>query len=408
MDRIFENPLQRRFDVRRAFYCRGKIAAQTVVFGHSAGFTGEHQIRSYLVGELHANWLDQEDDLIQTDRRDILWSDDVAIEFQKWGQSIVKRIGTLSRDPMKKSVFERFVEVGKLTDRINKAFPGDEQKEIRRSAEEVAKTLGSSLSQSEVEDEAIVNDFVDLTLLLAPHVTLDEMLRAAADENATPGAAVSGILRTARLAELASFGRIADDRVRVIERLLLLKDTATDEMGLQKLIEEAPWLINPQWAPITANQSFKTFKEEFRKYFKKETGYDLNMGDFTNPSKRPDFVLSTQDGRLEVIEIKKPGHTVTDEEVKRIVTYHQTLTDFLEDPGNNEFKKAYPEFRITLVADGVKLTGSERVAYNSLEKEKKILVRMSWSAFLLNTKKMHEAFLKEAERQKQISVAGTK
>src|SRR5262249_36754633 len=28
-----------------------------------AGFTGEHDIRSYLVGEVHADWLDEEEDL---------------------------------------------------------------------------------------------------------------------------------------------------------------------------------------------------------------------------------------------------------------------------------------------------------------------------------------------------------
>ena len=59
-------------------YCRGKIAAQTSIFNQRAGFTGEHSIRSYLVGELHADWLDDDEDLIQTDRRDILWSDDLA------------------------------------------------------------------------------------------------------------------------------------------------------------------------------------------------------------------------------------------------------------------------------------------------------------------------------------------
>ena len=46
-------------------YCRGKFTAQTTVFNRKAGFTGEHNIRSYLVGELHADWLDEQEDLIQ-------------------------------------------------------------------------------------------------------------------------------------------------------------------------------------------------------------------------------------------------------------------------------------------------------------------------------------------------------
>lgn len=83
-------------------YCRGKIAAQTSVFNRKSGFTGEFNIRSYLVGELHADWLDEDEDLIQTDRRDILWSDRLGQEFEEWGQKIVTLIGTKSREPMKK------------------------------------------------------------------------------------------------------------------------------------------------------------------------------------------------------------------------------------------------------------------------------------------------------------------
>ena len=35
-----------------------------------------------------------------------------------------------------------------------------------------------------------------------------------------------------------------------------LKDSEeTREGSLQKLIEDAPWLINPEWAPVTTNQT---------------------------------------------------------------------------------------------------------------------------------------------------------
>lgn len=66
-------------------YCRGKIAAQTPVFNRKSDFTGEHDVRSYFIGELHADWLDEGEDLIQTDRRDILWSDELGRAFEGWG-----------------------------------------------------------------------------------------------------------------------------------------------------------------------------------------------------------------------------------------------------------------------------------------------------------------------------------
>lgn len=89
-------------------YCRGKIATQTNVFNRKSGFTGEYQVRTYLVGELNADWLDEDEDLIQTDRRDILWSDDLGEAFEKWGQDIVQLLGTLSREPLKKAIWTNF------------------------------------------------------------------------------------------------------------------------------------------------------------------------------------------------------------------------------------------------------------------------------------------------------------
>ena len=58
-------------------YVRGKIASITRDFGLPSGFTGEFVARSYLVGEVHADWIDDEDDLIQTHRQDILWASDL-------------------------------------------------------------------------------------------------------------------------------------------------------------------------------------------------------------------------------------------------------------------------------------------------------------------------------------------
>jgi hypothetical protein len=383
-------------------YCRGKIAAQTTVFGRKAGFTGEHSVRSYLVGELRADWLDEDEDLIQTDRRDILWSDDRAAAFQDWGQKIVARIGTLARDPMRKTSFERFLEVGKIQERAEKEFPGAEQSKIRDQVIQVAKTLGRSISPGDLEDDQVVEDFVGLTMLLAPHITLDEMLRAAADDASTPLAAVSKILRTARLAELASFGRIAEDRIRVIEKLEKLKDDQnTNEAEFQRLIEEAPWLVNPQWAPVAANSTFTTLRREFEKFFKKNTGKDIYLGDFTAAGKRPDFVLSSQDTYLQIIEIKRPHYKITNPEMDRIILYDEQMELFLEDSKNAEFKTLVAGFRITLVSDGSSLTGAQKKSYEAMKKEGK-LEHISWRSFLLRTRKMHSSFLEESERQKKI------
>lgn len=383
-------------------YCRGKIAAQTAVFNRSSGFTGEFGIRSYLVGELHCDWLDEDEDMIQTDRRDILWSTEVGTAFEAWGQQLVARVGQLARDPMKRRAWDVFAEKTKVEERIEKVFPGATNKQIRANALELAKIFGQRLREDELADATQLEDLAELCLTFAPHIALDQTLRLAAEAGDSSLGAVSGILRTARVAELTSFGRIASERVRVIARLEDLKDKKeTLESELQDLIEQAHWLIDPKWSPVTSNQSFKTLRLELEKYVMARTGTELSLTPFPQESKRADFVLQNHGGRLEVVEIKRPKHTLTNDEMDRLNAYISMIEDFLADPANKEFRAEFSELHTTLVCDDIGLAGVHKTAFEALI-DKGRLEHISWSSFFLRTRKAHQDFLDEADRQRAL------
>ena len=383
-------------------YCRGKIAAQTSIFNQRAGFTGEHNIRSYLIGELHADWLDEDEDLIQTDRRDILWSDERAAEFEVWGQKMVKQMGTLSRNPMRKQALQLFLETaGDVNARIHKAYPAEEHASIREEAQQLAESLGRKISHENAKNTAIVNELIDLSIDFAPHLSLTSMMKKAIDDADRTLSALALFLRTARIAELSSFGQIAKERLKVLDRLEFLKDADnTNEDELQKLIANAPWLINPEWAPITANQSFSRLGKEFQKYYNRKRGENKPISlSFQEPGKRPDFVLSNQEGKVQIIEIKKPHHKLTNLELDRIVTYYDNMDEFLKSLTDDEFCTYFTGFHITLVCDDLALTGVHRTAFEKYKNEG-ALTRMSWKAFLLKTEQVHQDFLREAQRQR--------
>jgi hypothetical protein len=67
-----------------------------------------------------------------------------------------------------------------------------------------------------LSDPKAIEDMVQLSLLLAPLRTLDEKLRDAADEETTPLNVVNDILRTARLAEMVTFGRQVEKRLQIL------------------------------------------------------------------------------------------------------------------------------------------------------------------------------------------------
>jgi hypothetical protein len=387
-------------------YCRGKIAAQTAVFNRKSGFTGEYNVRSYLVGELHADWLDEAEDLIQTDRRDILWSDELGQAFEQWGQRLVELVGTREREPMKKKVWDEFLATGDVMNRVENAFPGERWKSVRDTTIRIAKLMGERLRPAEAKDTEHVDSLVQLSLMLGPHVQLDEALKDAASDDRAPIAVMATILRTARVAELSSYGMIAEKRVQVIERIIELKDDdASLEQALQNSIEEAPWLINPLWSPITANQSLTSLKNEFEKFFEAETGVEINLNNF-DPDKnarRPDFVLSADDFGLQIIEIKKPKHKLKNDEWDRIQVYIDQMSKFLNLPGHEEFMRIYKGFTVTVVCDEIGLSGAHLRAFESY-KDERTVEHITWTSFLRRTQHMHKEFLAEAERQRQLAV----
>jgi len=385
-------------------YCRGKIAAQTSVFNRKSGFTGEYNVRTYLVGELHADWLDAEEDLIQTDRRDILWSDDLGQAFEAWGRDVVELLGSRSREPMKKATWEQFLEKGDVINKVVAAYPGERWKSVRDTTMRIARMLGERLRPGEVQDVEHVDSLVQLSLMLGPHVDLDDRLSSAAATGVGPLGVVANILRTARVAELSSYGMIADKRVKVIEKITELKDDPTTlEDALQDSIEEAPWLINPQWSPITANQTLQSLREEFTKYYQERTGQAINLEPFEKGNKRPDFVLSSQDLKLQIIEIKRPKHALENDEWDRIQVYIDVMDAFLNQEGHKAFRQFFTGFRMTLVCDEVKLTGAQRAAFRSFLGDGSF-EHVTWSAFLLRTSQTHKEFLLEAQRQKMLAL----
>ena len=349
-----------------------------------------------MVGSIKADWLDEDEDLIQTDRRDILWSHELGEAFKTWGQEIIKYIGRQTRKPIEKKNQETFMQLSKLTEKARQKYP--QSSDIQENAIFIGKQLSKSMRPEEINDNEQRETVVQLSLFLAPHISLNNQLRQAAEEKTNTIQIMSSILNISKVAELTAFGKIAYDRIKVIEQLEKLKDDEdTTEDKLQDLINGAPWLINPQWAPITANQTFTTLKREFQKFYNKKTEKTINLSDFSLPQKRADFILSSQDNKIQIIEIKRPSHKFNNEEMERLDNYTRIMDEFLNAPQHEDFKKLFTDFHTTLICDEINLSGLQQSLFDMRIKHLQ-LTHLNWASFLLKTKQAHQDFLNEAER----------
>lgn len=374
-------------------YARGKIAGVTRDFNQPAGFTGEFAMRSYLVGQVEAEWLDldQGDDLVRTDRQDILWDSDYGQLLRRWGAELIKEIARISREPRRVRVRDEFLRKSKIEERARERF-GDKQ--VARVAIDLAKKFGGFAAEDELDDDVYVEDLSQIILSVAPHQALMEAFHEFTNQ-VTKGEAsldqMLDIFSKAQIAELASYAQIAAQRVRVINDLQQIIDESMDEDQFQALIANAPWLIEPSWTVITKNQSLKNFKHAFEKFWKKKHGADVSLA-IDHESKRPDFTLVSIDGLLHIVEIKKAGHAFDDTDFARLINYVDAFEQFF-DENKETVSEFYREWRIDLVADGQKLKQSANLrSFQGLEKENRVK-RMSWRDFLTRAKKVHEQFL---------------
>jgi hypothetical protein len=375
-------------------YTRNKFVASTRDFEQPAGFTGEFTIRSYLVGEVYADWLDLDDgdDLIRSDRQGILWESDYGRALRAWGASILREIGALSKEPRRKRVRDLFMSKTDVKERAKERFGDDE---VAATAVEIAKQIGAFAAEDELNDLGYLEDLTDFILSVAPHKALIQAFQRFAKE--VEGGEEPTLLTLldlfgkTRVAELASYVQIASERVMAIRELEKIVLSKADESELQELISRAPWLIEPTWSVITKNQALKTFKRLFEDFYEERTGNKVILG-IGMENKRPDFTLVSLGHKLHVVEIKKPKYDFSDDDAERLINYFDAFDSFFEE--HKAIRNEFPEeYEVVLIVDGLgmKASNNRRVIDGLVEKKK--LVHVKWKDFLANARKAHEQFL---------------
>ena len=372
-------------------YARGKLAAVTRDFGRRAGFAGEHSIRSYLVGEIHADWLDDKEDLIASDRQDILWSSDECEKLKEWGQALVGELGKHAETSVCETTYRMFAKKSGFEEAARKRFS---DKKVYDNAIEMGKALGRIADRGMLDKGEYVDDLRDLILAVAPSKMVVDKLAQLADENSASLGVISSLFGDAKIAEMASMGHTADVRMRALETLecAIRGSSDPDEAKMQGILEEAPWLIDPQWTILQANRTLDNFRKAFESWYAKtHDGETVTTTAVGSAGRRPDFIFVSASEAVEIVETKKPGHKLTANEFNRLLGYVDALDRFIKD--NKAISPGVAKCRLTLVCDKVALGGSEGRAMDQMAEHGQ-LARKTWEELLSGAKAAHEDFIR--------------
>jgi hypothetical protein len=372
-------------------YARGKIVATTRDFEQPAGFTGEFTMRSYLVGEVHADWLDEDDgeDLIRTDRQSILWDSERGQALRDWGAEIIKRIAAASAKPRRERKSKLFMGQAKIEERAIERYG---EGSVVTVAVELGEQIGAFAAEDELADPDYVDGLAEIILAVAPHQALVTAFKEISDQQDATIEQLLDLFSKTRVAEIASYGQIASERVQSVKELQdIINNPDVSEKDLQRLIGSAPWLIRPDWSVISQNQSLKTFRDQFVIFWKKKFNADIDVA-ISFENKRPDFTLIHHGRQLHIVEIKSPGHQFGGDDYTRLQNYVDAFDEFFKS--NTVATADFPDgWVIDLIADGVNLSDStQKHAFQAFTSGRKV-IRQTWNDFLTAAATAHEGFL---------------
>lgn len=384
-------------------YARGKIVGTTRDFDQPAGFTGEFAARSYLVGYVHADWLDDDDgdDLVRTDRQDILWSSEYGEALRAWGADLIKEVGRKSRGPRQKKARDEFMKKADFEKQAKERFTDEV---VIDTAIELAKQIGSFASEDELDDPDYIEQLVEVIMSVAPHRALMVAFQEFSSEVAGEDVKLEGLadlFGKTHVAELASYSQIASERVRAIAELqdVLTSVKPDTEDRLQEILAKAPYLIEPTWSVITKNQALSTFKAMFETEWAQANGGEQIELTIEYSGKRPDFILAYIGRKLHIVEIKGPTHKFGNADFDRMARYVRAFRAF--QTKHNELIASFPDgWQIDLVADEVNITDPDKAESFQRFVEQGEVDQVSWTVFLSRARTAHEDFLKVYDKAK--------
>lgn len=302
-------------------YSHGKIAQDRPF---TFGVKGKEIFTRYMYAVVEADWLDeQDDDLISTDRTNVNWDADAAKPLYEWGQGRVRdwvaRFAAWRRTD-ERARNKRRVEAGIAENRIPKITDA-EQEQVAELLSDITPQLGKDEDSKARLAQAVSKAWVQEPMRRFIKELWTEIGR---DDRSIPEAFASLIdkLDEYAIPESLNLAVIFAQRAFALTRLYELVHLGK-EVDLQALLEEFPWIIEPDSVVLTANQQLKTVVKEAEGKGMIPTGRRSFVNGVPERNK-PDFVFlsSPEDSRIVVVELKNPQEDLT-------VTNRAQLLDYL-------------------------------------------------------------------------------
>lgn len=300
-------------------YVNGKTAQAPPFFFNVEGTaSGQHGTR-YVTGEIEADFLDatidDESDLISTDRQEIDWEADDVREFRTWGEDLARKVlrdwASRKGTRMQDHLLETYPDLRKRIERLDAP--------VRGRAERYLRLIGEA--EAEPERACDLADHLVRAFEYRHFTDVIEEIEAASADPAEMNKFLANLGQW-RVLESRAILEIIEGRLKIIDKFytLIVNDApetahTTGDDNLHDLLGRFPWLIHPEWQTLAEE---KTISKQLQEWNDAGVPQDERL--------RYDFLALTNERRLCVVEIKRSSHAVELKELHRLEDYRDRLS----------------------------------------------------------------------------------
>lgn len=300
---------------------RGKLAQENILddFRQSGFYT------KYLIGEIHANFLDMDDldDIATTSRQEIIKDSPRYEALKNWIKNELFHIRDKWDEWRSEKVKKEVEQIPAVKEWLN---------ELKPKKRKQAESLFSKISKIHLDNDENRNQLYIHTALAFENLlykdALDQLERISLEN--IP--AFMEILSNFDDIEASLYYQIIQERLRIISKLHNAVEDNAVERTIQEILYEHLWLLDPSWDRATETTFMEqTVQKEFEEIETKEMLTDKELNG------RYDIKYKMTAGKHVIIELKRANRKLDQYDLLRQVEkYGEALRKIVRAIGKNE------------------------------------------------------------------------
>jgi hypothetical protein len=356
-----------------ALMARGKLVQEPFVFD---AVVGQQFALSYLIGELHAEFVDDVEDTVATTRNSLVWDAEANAAFKEWGQKEVNRI---AREWAERRKADNETQLAQNP--LYKQFLADSEEYEDHGPKKVAdKLIRETIAKNPLADVKDQQPIIQMCLDFLEFDAFRELANELTQTKIEDVPKIVDLFREWEVVEAKEMMRVTEGRIKTIEKLQKLIDkNALEVPTLHNFLKEFPWVLDPRWNLIADEKKYsKLLKDRFPEAAKTP-----------EQDRRIDFLCVRESNDLIVVEIKRPRCKASLDQLNQIEEYVIFMRDHVSKTTDPEMT-AKDVIGYLLVGDAVN-TPQVRGRMKNLA-DARIYVR-KYSDLLRMVERNHKEFL---------------